>query len=78
IAVVAFIVRNRTLPRRWYVLPAAILSIVLMALLFVVLVITVDYLTSAGPVIDALILAVTPTVLAIGVVLALVLRSRGS
>lgn len=78
IAVVAFIVRNRSIERAWYVLPAAILSIVLMAALFVVLVVTINFLTSAGPLINTLIIAVTPVVLAVGVVLAIVLRRRGS
>lgn len=76
IAVVAFIVRNRSLPRKWYVLPAAILSVALMAGLLAVLVTTIDYLTSAGPAINAVILAVVPVVLVVGIVLALVLRSR--
>lgn len=76
IAVLIFILSNPQFERKWFVLPAAIVSIVAMAALLIVLVITVDYLTSAGPIINALILAVVPVVLIIGVVYALVLRSR--
>jgi amino acid transporter len=76
IAVVVFILRNRSLPRKWYVLPAAILSIVLMAGLLIVLIVTIDYLTAAGPAINAIILAVVPVVLAAGAILATVLRRR--
>ena len=60
ISVVIFIVRNRQLARRWYVLPAAIFSVVAMAVLLAVLVVTIDYLTAAGPAINAVILAVVP------------------
>ncbi len=76
IAVLVFILTNPQLERKWYVLPAAIVSIAAMAVLLTVLVITVNYLTSAGPVINTLILAVVPVVLIVGVVYALVLRSR--
>lgn len=76
ISVVIFIVRNRQLARRWYVLPASIVSLVAMAVLLVVLVITIDYLTSAGPTINAIILAVVPVVLVIGAAYALYLRAR--
>ncbi|KQZ24240.1 APC family permease [Microbacterium sp. Root553] len=76
IAVLIFIIRNRHLARRWYVLPAAIVSLVAMAVLLVVLVITIDYLTSAGPAINAIILAVVPVVLLLGAAYALVLRAR--
>lgn len=76
IAVLIFIMRNRHLARRWYVLPAAIISLIAMAVLLVVLVITIDYLTAAGPVINAVILAVVPVVLLIGAIYALVLRAR--
>lgn len=76
IAVLIFIMRNRHLARRWYVLPAAIVSLVAMAVLLVVLVITIDYLTSAGPAINAIILAVVPVVLVLGAVYALILRAR--
>ena len=76
IAVLIFIMRNRHLARRWYVLPAAVVSLVAMAVLLVVLVITIDYLTSAGPAINAIILAVVPVVLLLGAAYALVLRAR--
>jgi amino acid transporter len=76
ISVVIFILRNRQLPRRWYVLPAAIFSVVAMTVLLVVLVITIDYLTTAGPAINTVILAVVPLVLIGGAVYASVLRAR--
>ena len=76
ISVVIFILRNRQLVRRWYVLPAAIFSVVAMAVLLAVLVITIDYLTAAGPAINAVILAVVPVVLIAGAAYALFLRSR--
>src|SRR6478735_3288620 len=76
ISVLIFILRNRGLERRWYVLPAAIVSLVAMAVLLAVLVITVDYLTAAGPAINAVILAVVPVVLIAGAAYALFLRSR--
>ena len=76
VSVVIFIVRNRGLARRWYVLPAAIVSLVAMAVLFIILVITIDYLTAAGAAINAVILAVVPVVLILGAVYALYLRAR--
>jgi len=76
IAVVVFILRNPQLERRWYVLPAAVASIAAMALLLGILVFTVDYLTSAGPAVNAVILAVVPVVVAAGIAYAFVLRRR--
>ena len=71
-----FILRNRQLARRWYVLPAAIFSVVAMAVLLAILVITIDYLTAAGPAVNAVILAVVPVVLIAGAAYALFLRGR--
>lgn len=76
IAVLVFILKNRHLPRAWYVLPASIVSIVMMAGLFIVLVITVNYLTSAGDAINSVILAMVPVVLIAGLVYAFVLKAR--
>lgn len=76
VAVLVFILRNRQLVRRWYVLPAAIFSIVAMAALLALLVVTIDYLTAAGPAINAIILAVVPLVLIAGAAYALVLKRR--
>ncbi|MFH8249428.1 APC family permease [Microbacterium sp. B2969] len=76
ISVLVFIVKNRHLARKWYILPASIFSIVAMGVLLAVLVITIDYLTSAGAAINAVILAVVPLVLIAGAVYAVVLRSR--
>ena len=47
-----------------------------MAVLLAVLVITIDYLTAAGPAINAVILAVVPVVLIAGAAYALFLRAR--
>jgi hypothetical protein len=47
-----------------------------MAVLLVVLVITIDYLTAAGPAINAVILAVVPVILIAGSAYALFLRAR--
>jgi len=76
ISVLVFILKNSRLARRWYVLPAAIFSIIAMAVLLSVLVATIEYLTAAGPAVNAVILAVVPLVLIAGAVYALVLRAR--
>ena len=76
ISVVIFIVRNRGLARRWYVLPASIVSLAAMAALFIILVITINYLTGAGDAINGVILGVVPVVLIVGAAYALFLRSR--
>jgi hypothetical protein len=74
--VLIFILRNPQLERKWYVLPAAVFSIVAMTVLLAILVSTIDYLTAAGPAINAVILAVVPIVLIVGILYAIVLRSR--
>jgi amino acid transporter len=76
IAVLVFILKNRRLPRKWFVLPAAIVSILAMGILLGVLVATIDYLTAAGSTVNAIILAVVPAVLIAGIVYALFLRAR--
>jgi amino acid transporter len=76
IAVLIFILKNRGLERKWYVLPAAIFSIIAMTVLLAILVSTIDYLTAAGPAVNAVILAVVPLVLVAGAVYAVVLRSN--
>ncbi|QIG38737.1 APC family permease [Microbacterium sp. 4R-513] len=76
ISVLIFILKNRHLPRKPYVLPAAIFSIVAMAALLAVLVITIDYLTAAGSAVNEVILAVVPAVLIGGAVYALHLQRR--
>lgn len=75
IAVLVFILKNRGLERKWYVLPAAIVSIVAMTVLLAILISTIDVLTAAGPIVNAIILAVVPLVLVAGAVYASVLRS---
>ncbi|WP_448003052.1 APC family permease [Agromyces bauzanensis] len=76
IAVLIFILRNRGLERKWYVLPAAVFSIVAMTVLLAILVATIDYLTAAGPAVNAVILAVVPLVLVAGAVYAIVIRTN--
>lgn len=75
IAVVVYIVKNKDPERRWYVLPSAIFASVAMIALFIVLNITVDVLTGAGPAINGIILATVPAILAAGIVYALVLKA---
>lgn len=74
VAVLLFILRNRHIARRWYVLPMVVLSLVIMAVLLGVMVVTIDSLTSAGPVVNGIILAVVPIVLIGGSIYGLVLR----
>ncbi|MEO8527920.1 MAG: APC family permease [Pseudolysinimonas sp.] len=77
VAVIVFFVRHRTLERKWYVLPAAILATLLLALFAVLIVINIDFLTGAGPVVNAIILLIVPVAFLVGVVLAVIYkRSR--
>jgi amino acid transporter len=71
-AVVAFFARNRELARKWYVIPAAVVAGLLQALVLFVLCTTFDLLTAAGPLVNGILLAITPVTFAVGVVLALV------
>jgi amino acid transporter len=74
IAVIVFFVRNRTLERKWYVLPAAILATILLAVFSVLIVVNIDALTGAGPVANVVILVVVPVAFLIGVILAVVYK----
>ncbi len=74
VAVVVFFVRNRTLPRKWYVIPSAVAAGLIMLAVVYVLAVNVDLLTAAGPVVDTIILLCVPVVFAIGIVLAVVWR----
>ncbi len=76
VSVVVFILRHKDLPRRWYVLPAAIVSVIAMGALLSILIVTIDYLTSAGPAVNSVILAVVPIVLVVAGIYAVVLRQR--
>ncbi|MGO4534688.1 APC family permease [Leifsonia sp. 2MCAF36] len=71
-AVVVFFVRNRSLPRHWYTIPAAVLSGLLMLGALYLLCVNLDLLTSGGPVVNALVLASVSLVFVLGVVLAIV------
>lgn len=70
VAVIVFFVRNRSLERKWFVLPAAVLGTILLALFTVLIVVNIDSLTAAGPVVNTIILAVVPVAFLVGVVLA--------
>jgi len=74
IAVVVFFVRRPELARRWYVVPAAVVAGLAMAAIIVLLCLTFDLLTAAGPVVNALLIALTPVTFLVGVVLARVWR----
>lgn len=76
VAVLVFILKNRGLERAWYVLPAVIVSLVLMIVLLGVMVVTIDSLTAAGPAINTVILLFVPTVLIVGSIYAALLRRR--
>ena len=56
IAVIVFFVRNRTLERKWYVLPAAVLATIVLAVFTVLIVVNIDVLTGAGATANAVIL----------------------
>jgi amino acid transporter len=71
-AVVVFFVRRRDLARRWYVLPAAVVSGVLMIGVLVMLISQMDLLTAGGPVVNGVLLVLTSLPFVVGVVLALV------
>jgi len=74
IAVIVFFVRSRTLERKWYVLPAAILATVLLTVFTVLIVVNIDALTGAGVVANVVILVVVPVAFLVGIVLALVYK----
>ena len=72
IAVVVFFVRHRELARKWYVIPAAVVSGLAMFGVLYVIVAHLDLLTAGGSVVDAVIMASVVLVFAAGVVLAVV------
>jgi amino acid transporter len=74
LAVVVYFVKHRHLERRWYVLPAAIVAGLLQTGVLCILCASYDLLTAAGPVINAILIGITPVTFAVGVVLALVWR----
>lgn len=74
IAVIVFFVRNRTLERKWYVFPAAILATILLTLFAILIVLNIDALTGAGDAANAVILVVVPAAFLIGVVLAFIYK----
>ncbi len=76
IAVVVYVLKTKDPNRKWYVLPAAIVSSIAMVALYIVLNVTVDVLTNAGPQINSLIVSVVPVLLIAGIVYALILKSR--
>ena len=70
VAVIVFFVRNRTLERKWYVIPAAVLATIMLALFTVLIVININVLTGAGTLVNTIILVVVPVAFSVGVVLA--------
>lgn len=74
VAVVVFFVRNRTLPRKWYVIPSAVVAGLAMLVVLYLLCTNLDLLTAGGPVVNAIILASVAVVFLVGLVLALVWR----
>ncbi|GAA5025630.1 APC family permease [Microbacterium fluvii] len=70
IAVVVFFVKRPQLARRWYVLPAAIVAGLAMTVILVILCLTFDLLTAASPLVNGLLIAITPVTFLVGVVLA--------
>lgn len=72
VAVVVFFVRNRSLPRKWYVIPSAVLAGLVMLAVLYTLCANLDLLTAGGPVVNAIILASVSLVFVLGIVLALV------
>ncbi len=76
VAVVVYFVRNRQLPRAWYVIPAAVVAGLAMTGIVILLCFTFDLLTAAGPVINGILIAITPAAFLVGVILASVWRRR--
>ena len=74
IAVIVFFVRNRTLERKWYVLPAAILATILLTVFAILIVVNIDALTGAGAAANVVILLAVPVAFLVGIVLAVVYK----
>ena len=72
VAVVVFFVRRRDLPRKWYVIPSAVVAGIAMLVVLYGLCSSIDLLTSGGPVVDTIVLTAIPVTFLVGVVLALV------
>lgn len=76
VAVVVFILKNKDEDRKWYVLPAAIVSTIALSALLVVAILTVDVLTAAGPVINSIILSLVPAIMIGGALYGLWLKAK--
>lgn len=70
VAVIVFFLRNRNLERKWFVIPAAALATVMLALFTVLIVLNINALTGAGTLVNTIILVVVPIAFFVGVVLA--------
>ncbi len=70
LAVVVFFVRNRDVPRRWFVIPAAVVAGLAMTGVLWVLYASLETLTAGGPVVNAIVIASIPVTFIVGVVLA--------
>ncbi|MFF2486124.1 APC family permease [Microbacterium sp. NPDC058062] len=76
VAVVVFFARRRDLARKRYILPAAIVSSFLFIALVVLLIINIDVLTAAGPVINTILVLIVPASFLIGAAMAMRLRAK--
>jgi amino acid transporter len=79
IAVIVFFVRNRSLERTWYVLPAGVVATVALAAFTVLIVVNIDALTGAstspaGPAANVVILLAVPVAFLVGIVLAVIYK----
>lgn len=72
LAVVVFFVRNRDIARRWFVIPSAVVAGLAMTGVLWLLCTSLDMLTAGGPVVNVIVVAITPVTFVVGVVLALI------
>lgn len=78
LGVVVYFARRRVAGLRWYVIPSAVLAVVVMCAVSALLIANLDLLTGApkGSALNTVLILITPVVFAIGVGTALVLRRR--
>ncbi|MCI1749647.1 MAG: APC family permease [Acidipropionibacterium sp.] len=75
VAVVVYFVKRRV-PRPHYVIPAAVLASLLLGAAELLIARYLDFLTAAGPTINAVIIGLVPATVVIGIAIALVWRRR--
>lgn len=76
IAVIVYFVRNQTVARKWYVVPAGVIGTAMLVTLTYALVTNIAVLTSADLATNLIILAAVPLSFLIGIVLAINLHRR--